>query len=296
MLRTGGRQAETWGAGPAGTLAGDGSSGSQWDRVGLTRAVEARGDGIQEGVLRRQESPHGRHLRRPWPPAPSLRGAGTQRRGREPSLAAPLRAPRPLTQPSGRTAHPGLAGPVSRPRARGRPRRRGREHGARPLVLWPPTNSGIRTRRALCTFRLRRRQQRLPFPLRVGSRSGSVGRQIPAAPSVCRGEAATSLPPSGARRLHRGNHGDRAHPSRAASLKGQASHKGTFLPSGHRWGQRRRRSSYHPGCPQATHPDTRRITGERQVPPGILSRRGEASFSAAGILRKPSSLSSPRGT
>lgn len=191
-------------------------------------------------------------------------------------MAAPLRAPRPLTQPSGRNAHPGLAGPVGRPRARGRPRRRGREHGARPLVLWPPTNSGVRTRCALGTFRLRRRQQRLPFRLRVGSRSGSVGRQVPSAPSVCRGEAAASLPPSGARRLHRGNHGDRAHPSRAASLKGQASHKGILLPSGLRWGQRRRRSSYHPGRPK---PPTLTL-GESPA-----SARSRLGYSAAGARR-----------
>lgn len=170
--------------------------GASGIRVGLTRAVEARGDGVQKGVLRRQESPHGRHLRRPWPPAPCLRGAGSQRGGREPSSAAPRQAPRPLAQPSGGNAHPGLAGPVSRPRARGRPRRRGPEHGARPLALWPPTNpgSGLRAQCALSTFLSLRRRQRLPFRLRICSRSGSAGRRVPAAPSVCRGEAAASLP------------------------------------------------------------------------------------------------------
>ena len=116
---------------------------------GLTRAVEARGDGVQEGVLRRQESPHGRHLRRLWPPAPSLRGAGAQRRERAPNSAAPRRAPRPLAQPSGSNAHPGLAGPASRPRARGRPRRRGPEHVARLLAPWPPTIPGLPAPRAL---------------------------------------------------------------------------------------------------------------------------------------------------
>lgn len=123
-------------------------------KVGLTRAVEARGDGVQERVLRRQESPHGRHLRRPWPPAPCLRGAGSQSRGREPSSAAPRRAPRPLAHPPGGNAHPRLAGPVSRPRARGRPRRRGREHGARPLALWPPTNPGLPAPRPMRSLHL----------------------------------------------------------------------------------------------------------------------------------------------
>lgn len=117
-------------------------------KVRLTRAVEARGDGVQEGVLRRQESPHGRHLRRPWPPAPSLRGAGAQRRGRAPSSAAPHRAPRPLAQPSEAETHPGFAGPASSRCARGRPRRRGPEHGARPLASWPPTNAGLQTPRS----------------------------------------------------------------------------------------------------------------------------------------------------
>lgn len=83
--------------------------------------------------------------------------------------------------------------------------------------------------RALCalgTFGSRWLPQRLPFRLRVGSGSGSAGYQIPAATSFCRGEAAASLPPSGARSQHRGNHGDGAHPGRAASLKGQASRRG----------------------------------------------------------------------
>lgn len=118
-------------------------------RVRLTRAVEARGDGVQKGVLRRQESPHGRHLRRPRQPAPSLRGAGTQGLGRAPSSAAPRRAPRPLAQPSVDSAHPGLAGPAGRPRARGRPCRRGPEHGAQPLELWPPTNPVLQAQRGL---------------------------------------------------------------------------------------------------------------------------------------------------
>lgn len=124
-------------------------SGAIGPRVGLTRAVEARGDGVQKGVLRRQESPHGRHLRQPWPPAPSLRGAGPQGRGRAPRSAAPRRAPRPLAQLSGDNAHPRLAGPAGRPRARGRPRRRGPGHGARPLALRPPTNPRLQAPRRL---------------------------------------------------------------------------------------------------------------------------------------------------
>lgn len=56
---------------------------------------------------------------------------------------------------------------------------------------------------------------------------GSAQRRVPAAPSVCRGEAAAYLPH---RRLHRGNHGDGAHPVRAASLKRQASCGGIPLP------------------------------------------------------------------
>lgn len=90
--------------------------------------------------------------------------------------------------------------------------------------------SGLCARCALGTFRLRQRRLQLLFRQRVGSRSGSARRRVPAAPSVCSGEAAASLPPSGARRLHRGNHGDGAHPGRAASLKGQASRQGSLSP------------------------------------------------------------------
>lgn len=97
-------------------------------------------------------------------------------------------------------------------------------------------DSRLRSRCALGTFRSRRLQQQLPFWLRVGSLSGSAPHRIPAAPSVCRGEAAASLLPSCARRQHRGNHGDGAHPGRAASLKGQASRPGSPLPSGPRGG------------------------------------------------------------
>lgn len=137
------------GAGSAESLAGTARSGASGARVGLTCAVEARGNGVQEGVLRRQESPHGRHLRRPWPPAPSLRGVGTQGQGRAPSSAAPRWAPRPLAQPSGDNAHPGLVGPAGQLLARGCPCRRGSEHGARPLALWPPTNAGLQAQRLL---------------------------------------------------------------------------------------------------------------------------------------------------
>lgn len=60
-----------------GARGGEGSRGARQAGAGrLTRAVEARGDGVQEGVLRRQESPHGGHLRRLRPPAPSLRRRG----------------------------------------------------------------------------------------------------------------------------------------------------------------------------------------------------------------------------
>lgn len=139
-------------------------------RVRLTRAVEARGDGVQEGILRRQESPHGRHFRRPWPPAPSLRGAGTQRRGREPCSAALLRAPRPLAQPSGGNAHPRLAGPSSRPRVRRRPGRRGPEHRARPLALWPPTNPGLRAPRLLRSKHLKLAAAAIAAPVSAAGR------------------------------------------------------------------------------------------------------------------------------
>lgn len=162
---------------------------------------------------------------------------------------------------------------------------RGPRRSGRPRI----PGSRLRAQCALCTLRSRRRQQRLPFRLRICSRSGSSGRRVPAASSVCRGAAAASLPPSGARSLHGGNHGDRAHPSRAASLKRQASHRGIPHPSGPRWGR-------GGGGPPTTD------TGTPQTAPSARSRSGYLAAGARrlsrqqGVLREPHSLSSPGGT
>ena len=164
-------------------------------------------------------------------------------------------------------------------------------------------DSRLRSRCALGTFRSRRLQQELRFRLRVGSLSGTAPHRIPAAPSVCRGEAAASLLPSCARRQLRGNHGDGAHPGRAASLKGQASRRGIPPPLGTSWGPGRRRPpslpapSGPPGPPQAAPPALRRTTGKRLVPLGLTQPQGRGVFLCSkGVLREPGSLSSPGGT
>lgn len=90
----------------------------------------------------------------------------------------------------------------------------------------PPTDSGLQAPRPPRTLHLSSVRGSC-FGWWGGSRSGWARRRVPAAPSVCRGEAAAYLPH---RRLHRGNHGDGAHPVRAASLKRHASRGGIPLP------------------------------------------------------------------
>lgn len=191
------------------------------------------------------------------PPHPSgARGlrAGGGRPARPPPAGprAPYRSCRGTVPTPGSQAPPAARARGAVPAVGARGMARGPSRSGRPRIPGSRLSAGC----ALGTFRSQRRRPWLPFQLRFGSRTGSAGCRVPAAPSVCRGEAAASLPPWGARRLHRGNHGDQAHPGRAASLKGQDSHRGNPLPWGPRWepGRWRPSNPHHPARPEPPRP------------------------------------------